>query len=55
MPDGLEKIREGCFKESELEEITVPKSVKRLERWAFTGCESLQKVVFEEGSELKEL
>ena len=55
LPEGLENIREGCFYQSGLEEITIPRSVKRIEEGAFYECKSLQKVVFQEGSELKEL
>ena len=53
--EGLEKIGYECFNESGLEEIIIPKSVKTIEWSAFYGCKSLRKVVFQEGSELKEL
>ena len=63
LPEGLESIGWGCFKGSGLEEITIPKSVKRIDGeyvnghyyGAFYECTSLRKVVFQEGSELKEL
>ena len=55
LPEGMESIGEGCFWESGLEEINIPKSVKKIEKSVFSECKSLQKVVFEKGSELKEL
>ena len=55
LSEGLESIGEGCFSMSGLEEITIPKSVETIEWSAFYRCESLWKVVFQEGSELKEL
>ena len=55
MPEGLEKIGWGCFKGSGLEEIIIPKSVKKIEWIAFSQCKNLQRVVFQEGSELREL
>ena len=45
LPEGLEKIGEGCFEGSGLEEITIPKSVKTIEGrvfyGAFSGCRNL--------------
>ena len=55
LPECLESIGKLCFYQSKLEEITIPKSVKMIEGSAFRECESLQKVVFQEGSELREL
>ena len=31
LPEGLEIIERGCFVESGIEEITIPKSVQRIE------------------------
>ena len=41
LPDGLEKIGRECFENSGLEEIIIPKSVKTIEKYAFSGCKSL--------------
>ena len=46
LPEGLEVIEEDCFWHSGLEEITIPKSVKRIEKYTFRECKSLQRVVF---------
>ena len=50
LPESLEIIREKCFEISGLVEITIPKNVKIIEGFAFSGCKDLQKVAFEEGS-----
>ena len=55
LPEGLESIGGGCFWESGLEEITIPKSVKVIERFAFLKCKSLKKMIFEKGSKLEKI
>ena len=67
LPEGLESIGENLFGKEKLKEVTIPKSVKTIEgrreytngKWvyygAFSECKNLQRVVFKEGSELKEL
>ena len=38
LPDELQKISNSCFRESGLQEITMPKYVKILEEYAFHEC-----------------
>lgn len=44
LPEGLEHIGNGCFCETNLEEITIPSSVATIEEYAFYNCRSLKKV-----------
>ena len=44
-----------CFRGTGVEEVFIPKSVEEIGLYAFLGCQKLEGVVFEEGSELKEL
>ena len=68
IPEGVEEITEGCFYDTDIEEVYIPRSVTKTgegkydsnnEKWisygAFHGCKKLQKVVFADGSKLKEL
>ena len=46
-PDNLELIGESAFAKCKfLESVSIPTSVKRIEKWAFHGCPRLNKVVF---------
>ena len=54
LPESIEEIPQGCFRESGLEEIAIPRKVKKI-IGAFEGCWNLRSVVFEHGSELAEI
>lgn len=43
------------FYKTALEEVVIPASVRSIEPFAFNACKQLKKVVFEEGSRLREL
>ena len=58
LPEGLESIGEHCFRFTAIKEITIPASVKSIERYAFNGYRKdgnyhrvLEKVVLQEGLE----
>ena len=53
IPEGLQKIGEKLFWYSDIESVTIPVSITTIEEEAFTGCESLREVVFENGSKLR--
>ena len=55
LPEGLKYIGHKCFFGSGLEEITIPSSVAIIKDWGFCGCENLKKVIFQEGSVLREI
>ena len=42
----LETISGGCFAGDELEEITIPSNVRRIENNAFCSCKNLKKITF---------
>ncbi len=44
IPDGITVIGQNAFNLDELESITLPSSVERLERGAFCGCNSLSTI-----------
>ena len=50
LPDNLERVAEQSFMQSGLEELTVPRSAKVIEKRAFCECKQLQNVKFTEGS-----
>ena len=50
---GLETIGFRTFYNNKIKRIIIPKSVTEIDGRAFEDCESLRKVVFEEGSKLK--
>ena len=52
LKEGVEKLGEKCFKNSDLIEIILPKSLKEIEEDAFDNCNKLEKVVFPTGSSL---
>lgn len=45
----LEKIEEGCFTESGLKEIVLPRKLKKIDENAFGGCHNLKTVWIEDG------
>ena len=55
LPEGLENIGGGCFKNTGIQQMVIPKSVKVIQERAFQGCRGLREVVFREGSELQEI
>ena len=60
LPESIEEIPEGCFSYSGLEEIVIPRKVKKIVgngccSGAFQCCGNLRSVVFEQGSELTEI
>ena len=52
MPERLEVIGEGCFIDTNIKEIVIPKSIDRIGDKAFYNCFSLEKLTFEEGSKI---
>lgn len=53
LPSGLKEVPPFCFYECEkLRRIKIPSSVITIDSHAFTGCTSLEEVVFEENSSL---
>ena len=48
LSDDLETIKEWCFQESGLIELTVPTSVKKIEKYALSMCPDLKKIVLPE-------
>ena len=46
LPDGLEQIGAGCFSDSGLEEVVVPRNVVVIEEDAFKGDKNLKRVSF---------
>ena len=60
LPENIEEIPQGCFYESGLEEIVIPRKMKKIGSTGdyagvFEYCENLRSVVFEPGSELTEI
>lgn len=53
IPDGVEKIGNHWFWGCDVEEVTVPASVKEIGTEAFCGCKKLAKVAFQEHCESK--
>lgn len=51
----LEVIAAGCFYNTGIEGIVVPKSVTLISKCAFQDCKKLAEVVFEEGSRLRKI
>jgi len=47
LPSKLKLIRSQAFLNSNLETITIPKSVEAIEHLAFASCKNLKKVIFE--------
>ena len=55
VPDGVEKIGNRWFFNSEVESVEIPVSVKEIGADAFFRCKSLKSVVFAEGSKLEKI
>lgn len=51
-PDGLEEIGRGAFRNTKLESVIVPPSVRVIHQSAFCECDDLRKVVLSEGLEV---
>ena len=49
IPVGTQKIGERWFKGTDIESVTIPKSVEEVGLYAFYGCEKLQKICVEDG------
>lgn len=50
LPDGIEEIANEEFKESALEELVLPKTLKLFKKSAIYGCTNLKSVKFEDGN-----
>ena len=50
IPDGVEYIGKKCFSFSEIKEITIPSTLKGIDKDAFADCENLKIVWLEEDS-----
>lgn len=55
IPEGIEKIGEKWFKDTEVVKMTISASVMVIENMALYNCKSLREVVFEEGSKLMKI
>ncbi len=49
IPGDVNTIGVECFKEAPITSVTIPSTVKSLDRGAFYGCDQLQRVTIEEG------
>ena len=55
IPETVEYIGHGAFKECNLRGITIPSNVEYIGESAFEGCTNLNRVVFEEGCKVTEI
>lgn len=47
IPEGVWKIDKNAFKDCcELEQVTLPRSLKAIGDWAFDGCENIKRVIY---------
>ena len=46
LPHGLEEIPSGVFKDTGVQAVVVPSSVKEIKERAFYGCGALESIVF---------
>ena len=53
LPEGLDVVGEGWFRETGVQKLVVPASVTVLGARAFQGCRRLRELVFEPGSRLE--
>ena len=53
IPDGAEEIGRYWFRNSQIESVAVPDSVKWIQPYAFANCQRLRRVTFQTGSELQ--
>ncbi len=54
-PEGVTDIGEGAFMFAEIESITFPKSLKRIEEFAFHACDKFTVINYPEDIELEEV
>ena len=47
IPDGVHTISERAFESSEINDVTIPASVRRIERFAFHRCKSIRSLTVE--------
>ena len=52
MPEGITIIDIRCFKNTEIEEVVLPSSIKEIGWQAFMGCENLRRINLPEGLEI---
>ena len=55
IPNGVQKIKERWFMNSEAESVKIPASVTELWKEAFRGCKKLKRVTFAKNSGLKKI
>ena len=55
IPSGVKAIKSYWFYGTEIEEVTVPKSVATIEQSAFQECRELRKITFERGNKLEKI
>ena len=54
IPSGVIEIKDGQYRGNKtIQIVQIPKSVKRIGKQAFKDCQNLEKVIFEEGSQLE--
>ena len=51
LPEGLETIGQSAFEETSLVSVSIPDSVKRIEKWAFCVIDTLEYVIVGSGVE----
>lgn len=51
IPDGIEKIADGVFKNKKLSSISVPSSLREIGNYAFCGCKQLTSIELLHGVE----
>ena len=49
----MERIGDNCFSDSGLEEIALPKTLKKMSYIALSGCGDLKKIYVEDGCKIK--
>ncbi|MBP3597794.1 MAG: leucine-rich repeat protein, partial [Clostridia bacterium] len=45
LPDSIESIGEWCFYHSKIKKLELPKNLKNVEKYAFSGCADVEKIV----------
>ena len=53
LPHGLEVVGKDWFRDSDIEKVFIPNTVRELGKSAFYSCEKLREIVFESGSQLE--
>lgn len=46
IPEGVERVGDHWFSCSDIESVTIPKSVRAIGKYAFCECRRLKKVLF---------